>query len=359
MLYRSELRKMAPLKTVLLFCSLLLAFLCFLAFQNQTAAPGFDQPVYEWYMNRLEGELTPEKEQFLREEQSLIADTLSREGAMRQDFLDEKITREEYSSYCLALNYAKIHAAPLQLVMERYEYIRNFEAEVPEIHPVFLNDIYWNRLLDCSPSSFNPFLLLFLSAAVTPIVYSERRNGVFPVLYASANGRGKTIQIKILAGVTLSSSASLIFSAAEYALLSFAYSLPLSSAPLQSLPSFSAVPGAVSLGGYYWILCVWRVLASVLFCLLFLAVSSFARSLVSGLLLELCLLGVPLLFFSAAGRIRIFSPSSLANGSPLFSSYYLWGGFPSWAAAVLLMSAVCALCIRLIFLGYHRVHHKR
>lgn len=359
MLYRSELRKTIPQRTVLLFFLLLCAFLCFLVFENQTAVPGFDQPVYEWYMNRLKGELTAEKEQYLRDEQALIADTLSKEESMRQDFLSEKITREEYSDYCLALNYAKTHAEPLQLVLERYEYIRRFEAGNQDIRPVLLNDIYWNRLLNCNPSSTNLFLLFFLAAMVTPVIYSEKKSGVFPVLYAAANGRGKTVWVKILTCVTISAAASLIFSAAEYALFSFVYALPLPCAPVQSLPSFSGIPGAVSLGGYYLILSLWRVLCCSFFCFLFLAISSFVRNLVTGLVLEICLLGVPLLFVPSAEHAAVFLPTALINGNPLFSSYYLRGGVPSWAAAAVLMSAACLLCARLIFLGYHSAHRKR
>lgn len=94
-LFRQELRKLAFSRKMAV---LLLALGLFIGQSVQKTEPvyAFDDGVYQSYVDTLEGELTPEKERFLQEEEQRFQTTGERRLALRQDLDDGKITPNQY-----------------------------------------------------------------------------------------------------------------------------------------------------------------------------------------------------------------------------------------------------------------------
>lgn len=115
--------------------------------------------LYSDYMQQLEGEITPEKEQFIANEQQRIADTYKRIAEITAD-----TTMDEYekaSTIDALTKSVENKEKGLAKILEQYEYIKA-TGEERELMPSFVNTLVYKRLLQNPEKEWRFLAMLML-----------------------------------------------------------------------------------------------------------------------------------------------------------------------------------------------------
>ena len=266
---------------------ILLAFGAFVWFSYTPINEKFassDEIYYKQYMLKLEGELTPEKEQFLADEQAKF------------DKAQEDMQRELASgSVFAAMKYQNILApqTAFERVKAHAEYLKNSGGE-------FVYDTGY-KLLTGDKSVGNKDTTLALTAlamlicTLTYVYCVEHQTGAAVLLYSTPRGRKAVFLRKLVIGMlVLTAVYALTYVPYFYNVLN-AYGTRQLSAPACSLEHLSGKN--ISILNYLIFISVLRYSGMVLAMLLIFFISSKAKSFISSLLIETAVLIVPLVLF--------------------------------------------------------------
>ena len=264
-----------------------------------------DEIYYKQYMLKLEGELTPEKEQFLTDEQEKF------------DKAQEDMQRElENGSVFAAMKYQNILApqTAFEQVKAHAEYLRSTDGGE------FVYDSGY-KLLTGDESAGNKDATLTLTALAMLIctltyVYSiEYKTGAAVLLRTSPRGRGKLFLRKFLIGLIIVTVIYALTYAPYFYNVLNAYGTRQFSAPACSLEHLSGRD--MSILSYLILISVFRYLGLIASMLLIFFISAKVKSFISSMLIETGILIVPFVLFLLG--IKLFKwvglvPLIIGNG---------------------------------------------
>ncbi len=132
------------------FLLIVLALLCvkIYFFSGTYEAKNFySDSVYEEYMTTLEGELTEEKLQYIANERTFITETLAKFDSMRNAYINNEITFDEYHDYMNDYNYAYARSLFFNKRLQRVIYcFDRYDLELEAVFP-FLDVAIGNQRL--------------------------------------------------------------------------------------------------------------------------------------------------------------------------------------------------------------------
>lgn len=224
----------------------------------------YSDAIYKSYMVKLDGELTDEKRQYIREERELISKAFEMEVQMRSAYFKGEIELEEFLSYLERLNYAKGHDEVLLRVEEHEEYIIEKALQGYDVH--FLYDTGWKELFF---GRFDPLLYGLILIAFSGIFANEYESrsssGSFSqILRLTKHGRKKTFTAKLAATIIFSGIISIVWSIIDILIVSTVYELPSLFSPLLSISAFENLPANLSILGFLIFVYTARTLSLVL-----------------------------------------------------------------------------------------------
>ena len=243
-----------------------------------------DEIYYKQYMLKLEGELTPEKEQFLASEQEKF------------DKAQEDMQRElAEGNVFAAMKYQNILApqTAFEQVKAHAAYLKNNGGE-------FVYDSGY-KLLTGDESAGNKDTTLALTAfallicTLTYVYCVEYQTGAAVLLHTSPRGRKAVFLRKLVIGMIVLTVIYILTYAPYFYNVLNAYGTRQLSAPACSLEHLSG--WNLSILEYLILISVLRYLGMILAMLLIYFVSSKAKSFISSLLIETAVLIVPLVLF--------------------------------------------------------------
>lgn len=244
-----------------------------------------DEIYYKQYMLKLEGELTPEKEQFLTNEQRKFEQAQS---DMQQEFANGNVFA--------AMKYQNILApqTAFERVREHTEYLKTTDSGE------FVYDSGY-KLLTGDVSAGNKDATLALTALVMLIctltyVYSiEYKTGAAVLLRTSPRGRGTIFVRKFLIGLIIVTVIYALTYAPYFYNVLHAYGTRQLSASACSMEHLTGWD--ISILAYLVLISVLRYLGLIASMLLIFFISSKAKSFISSLLIETGILIVPIVLF--------------------------------------------------------------
>lgn len=183
------------------FVALALLFLVFYAYDTYTTDINIvyneaSQSAYSDYMVTLQGELTPKKEKFLKNEQKYINDIQKQLKIIKNDkTLNENEKQAKIMGLQSILN-GKGQA--LEEILEQKEYIIKAGKQIGE-KPQFVNKLIYSRLLQNSPREWEFFTLLlaFIIFSSSNLFAYEHKKGMLNLIRCNRKGKFPLISSKI------------------------------------------------------------------------------------------------------------------------------------------------------------------
>ena len=243
-----------------------------------------DEIYYKHYMLKLEGELTPEKEQFLADEQAKFDQA---EADMQRELAN--------GSWYAAMKYQNILAPKVAFdqVKSHAEYLKSNGGE-------FVYDTGY-KLLTGDESAGNNDATLALTALAMLIctltyVYSiEYKTGAAVLLRTSPRGRGTAFVRKFIIGLIIIIAIYTLTYAPNFYNIIHAYGTRQISATASSMEHLSRVN--ISILDYLFLISVLRFFGLIASMLMLFFISAKAKSFISSLLIETVVLIVPIVLY--------------------------------------------------------------
>lgn len=209
----------------------------------QNAAMEQYRSEYEWYLDRVSGESTTEKSDYLETEASAIADAKNRRQQMMERYYSGEISEADYTLQSAEIEKVLEHQNGFDVVYQQYLYISENPA-----NRCFVQTNGWAGLLSGGTLDF--LLLIAILIITTPAFCSEYHCQMDALILTAKEGRkSATYKLIIVLGIVilLCLSVSLI----KFAFFTVSYGLPNGAYPLQSIDYFGNSTKQISLlGGY-------------------------------------------------------------------------------------------------------------
>lgn len=332
-LWRQETYKLLVVNKGIL---LALVFVC-LIFPKITQHSDYlppDELYYKSYMERLSGELTEEKEDYLQAEQQKFAEAQEEIVRIEQLYQDKKIT--EIQRVQLEQPYQSILNTQnaFSRVLQYYDHMKL------QKDGTFLYDTGYLRLFQGNHAIYLA-LLIFCALCFSNLFSMELQNGAVKLIRTLPKGRSNTIRCKVVLSLFLCIGMTCAAYGMELFSIHEVYGLNQWSAPVSSIPLFSSLPSWMSLWEYVTITLALKLIAVISSTFIVLLVSSKSKNGLIAMLLSLFLLTAPVaLSFMGLGYMQYLSflpltmPDMLNEeyGKVLCMMYCVVSGFCIWSA---------------------------
>ena len=201
-------------------------------------ADSYGEAIYYEYMNELAGELTDAKEQYIFDKRYHINSILTKEEDMRQAYMNDDVSLDEYKTYLNEYNYAYIRNEYLAIVETHAEYIDKLAEEDREAW--FVYDTGWNALFfsGFDWTLYAIILLLCCGSFAGEYEHKSSASGFVQILQTARHGRKRTLHAKYISAAMMSLLLLVVWNAIDILHITNVYELPMIHAPLYSLESF-------------------------------------------------------------------------------------------------------------------------
>ena len=340
--------------------ALILCVKTWYSWDTNSPVNSYADAVYKEYMTTLEGEVTDEKLAYLAEERAMINETLAKQTAMQQAYVNEEITFEEYRDYLSDYNYAYSRSELLSVIEKHAEYLARKEAETG-VRGWFIYDTGWQKMYaeDADLFLYAAILLLLTGSFAAEYVSKSSSGGFAQLLRSTKNGRHKTFYAKLISSGMIAVTLAVLTGTVDAAVIIGGYDLPAMNAPLMSMQMFADVTGGITVAQYFAVFFVMRVAGALLMAMLVCALSELlARYIpVLGTAVILTLLPALCAYFGLAAAEHVNFLNLLA-GTPLFLRSAEMALFGNGYAMLTLWLAVAVAAVSAMMMPAKRMFVK-
>ena len=321
MLWRAEGKKLLVIRRGLLLLALCLGLKAlFLGVfpEQKDVRIQLSQTQYDKYLERLQGENTPEKSAWILEDYAHCLDVIGQREEMERRYAQGELSQETWENYQEELNQAYLHQNAAQIFAEAAERFAQQPAGLPPAH--FLYEYGWRTIFSLHrwPDVLLLSWLLLLGAQCFPV---ETASGMLPVLLAARNGRERLFFAKLGALAAAGLGGTVLSALVETAVFLLRGWCNDAAAPVYSVQGMDGCWAELSLGQGYLLSLALRSAAALLFAVGVFALSQWLKNSAYLLFAGICLLALPLLW----------------DGAP---TLFLYGGLSCGTRALLWMDTL-------------------
>lgn len=170
-----------------------------------------EESAYSEYMNTLSGELDSEKEKFIKNEQEYFDGLYEQLDSIVIDnslSADERTAKSEHIR-----NILETKGVAFEKILDQRDYIKSVGEEYG-IKPVYINNLFYKRLLENSQREWEYFALLLVVVifSVSNLFACEHKKGMANLIRCTRKGKLSLVTVKsLVAIITLSVSFMLIY----------------------------------------------------------------------------------------------------------------------------------------------------
>lgn len=210
-----------------------------------------DELIYKEYMTALEGEFTPEKQEYINKERKYISDILSLEKENRTRYNIGDLSYEEYKSYLKEYYYCQARADIINKLYEHADYLANIQNTTGG-KAYF---IYETGILALTKRNFDPFLILIIillgtNNFIPEYIQNSSQKPVYAVLKTTKYGRSRLYHIKTIINVLLSAFIYAIYQIIDYLTIYTTYYIPNMSVSLISIEIYQKTSALITIQQY-------------------------------------------------------------------------------------------------------------
>lgn len=243
---------------------------------------------YMKYIGAVEGVVSAEKYDYIKEEQDYINRSIAEYDAAQTDYRLEKITADEFEGYKKRYYYANFCENACKKLVQRMDYLRSVEADYPDVQFVYDEglDRYFGVTSDLSA--------LFAIILVFSCAFSlEYESGFASIMRVSKNGRKVMWRTKLLYTLTLGAVLFILLHGTAFLILTRSYDIGFLDAPIQSMPRFSDIKSSMTVGEYLAAYEAVSLLGYLLTSIVAAAFSTICGKQLSAVVCSFLLIGVP------------------------------------------------------------------
>ena len=247
-LLRHEFCKLAFSRKILLL-PIIAILLIFNSIMEREPVFDTDEAVYLDYLTELEGELTEQKETFIREEQERFENLPAEAERIAEQFAEGEITKNRYDYEMFRLNAFRERKAGFAQILEQYDYIKSLRDM--GVKAGFVSEIssdYLFRRPD-RDTALGLLLLLFTVLTASTAFCQEYKQEMIHIMNPSKNGKGRLYFSKIAVSFVFVLSSMAVY-VPQYINSRRFYPLGDLSLPLKNIRQFSDFPFEISIRGY-------------------------------------------------------------------------------------------------------------
>lgn len=323
-------------RTPLLFLIILIVFFTgeFLFYENLILPTSYAEQVYREYMIRLEGPLTANKMEYLREERYWIDSVMNDSGKKKDEYLTGKIGVSEYADYLVELYNAEARD-PVLTEVESYQYYIS-EHQSAGTEPWFVYDTGWETLFS-DPFDWGLYVVLVLiSVNVFPSEYKRNtsENSAANIIRCTKKGRIWVWMNKRLFLFAASIAVDILFITTRMFLLFKTYTFTSANAPVISLRFLNLSSCSMTILQFAILVYAVKFIATCSLAFFCCAISSFTKKQIPAILVT---------------SMVSFLPSMASCIGLRFISKY---GYISFFLAVPLFASGDIVCILVLHLSY-------
>lgn len=233
----------------------------------------YSEQVYKDYMIYLEGELTPEKNEFIKNERKIINDTLSLKSQMQSQYINGELSADKYKEYLTQYNYALGRDETFSFIEKHAVYVNALASEGKSAW--FVYDSGWKLLFNSSFDWTLYIACILISSSIFSIEYNKRTSS-HPFSYivrSCKKGRYHIFLSKTFFCIFITFILTIIWCGIDLIHVNNSFDLPLLSAPIHSIEEFYSIEFSPSIGQYLVCFIITKLLAVLALALLSSALS--------------------------------------------------------------------------------------
>lgn len=316
-IFRHESYKLFVANKVLLVLAIFIGFQVYSYEPIQERLYSKDDLYYKQYMLQLEGELTPEKERFLQEEQK------------RFDDANAELAQASGMAPSAALKLTKLldKQQAFNRVKAQADYLREMERSYG-LKGWFLYDAGYRLLTDGGGERVSPdlslalLLSIVLIASLSAVFTYELQTRMIRIVSPTLYGRGRMFYAKLALALLIGTAAYALVYAPRIVGVFHAYGTRALQAPAGSMTHLSHVTSGMTILQYLIVLSVIRYIGMMMAILIILMLSVRLKSLITVMLASTAILALPILLAMIGIRQFDYLPMTpLLTGNVLFKSY--------------------------------------
>lgn len=297
-----------------------------------------NRSVYDEYLAKVEGSLTPEKREYLEntmEELNTVHYALEQ---LKEDYTSGRISEEDYRAQREPLAAEDANYVGFLTLYSQYIFVRESETRS------FLYPGGWEVLLTDTQPDY--LFLLVLILLLTPVFCEEYACGMQEMRLTQKKSAASRATDKLVVALTLTAVLTALVEGFDLLYCAVRFGLPDGGFTLQSLPDFGGTEKQMGIREAFWLQFGLKELGYLYAALLILCLSVLLEKFALTMMLSILLLALPFLTVTNHGDFRpIPGPWSLMIGSIHLQSGEgeLSGG--KLTALVLEAVTVCALLL--------------
>lgn len=297
---------------------LLLLVKCYVSYLEFKPNHTFTDAAYHGYMTELQGPITDEKREWIKNERLYIESILERSYEIDAAYQNFELSLDEYQEFIQQREYATSRQDLFRTIENHVKYIDEMCRSGHEAW--FVYDTGWTTLIfsDFDWTLYAVILLICVGSFASEYDSKSSTGGFVQILRTTKYGRHKTYISKILAGAILSVILTIVWNLIDFLWLYKSYDLPLWNAPIHSIEALGGLKKDMSIYQYLMYFYGIRILAGIIFSVFICSISEILKKHIAILtstvlitLLPSLLSQVGLLIFNYFDFTKLMQASSL------------------------------------------------
>ena len=290
-LFRHETFKSLVMNKALIVLIVFAALISYQAFSTSVYLSP-DENYYKAYMTHLQGEVTPEKIEYLSNEYKRFEGIHEQLAEIDELFKTGEITKMQEEAMSAPLESALNAERTFMKVWEQYEYLQS--------HPKaeFVYDTGYRALFDIDAIRGKSELLslcIIIILCGYSVFSMEHASGAWKLISTMPRGKNDTVNKKIIIGMLMAAAAFLASAIPPVVTIGRTYGYSSLSASVTSIQEYAAIPSFVSIAGFAIMLSAFKVLACMAIAMMVLGLSQRGAQGIYSLLLSAVVVAVPIL----------------------------------------------------------------
>lgn len=277
-----------------------------------------NQDVYNAYMSRLQGPISPEKERFLLNEKTKFETADAQNNKALEDYLSGRIDELEFIETTNQNNKILKSKTVFNIIWEQYQYV---DKHPDERYFIPVNGI--SAFVSLYKDRLDLVYYLLLLILITPIFCEEYESGIYPLLMSCKKGRYGLAKAKMYTAFSATGISFLVSSSIKWLCCFGRYPPCPLSYPIQSLDVFEASPFQSSFMSLILFAFSIELIGSILFACMITLVSNLCKQTLPALFVSFSTILIPsILFHNTPLKILIPSPAAFTQPLELFTGSY-------------------------------------
>lgn len=304
-----------------------------------TMPEGFNADVYKFYSEKLEGEYTQEKHDFIVSEYNRFQELLENEHLYEEDFKNDNIDTEEYKIISDDIKSAKSRIKTVEYLIQKTEYYETLDEKAEYFFDIYHIDFVSNMKVDI-------FLIIVILILITSIYTDDYYSGTTNMIRSLKNGRKKLFVNRLICNISISAFFSLIFAVIEFIVKYLKFGLSHMDVSVKSLLIMEGAEYDLPFTEYVIATILIRVFFTIVVGLVIMLIAEKIQTNMGTYLIVLSLIYLPEFVYDSLGKaVRDITLAQGLGAYRCFNDYHMVFGIPNIIFSIMLYLIILALLL--------------